>query len=139
MLAAAFWFLGVLFFYMMDGPTHIRDIFRGNTNWSKTTGVIQWQRPSGTRILGASVNEYQIQYTVDGKSYESRCYSMKDQRVQDKPVPVEYDPDEPSRSRMVGTRTTATPIYFLPIPVGLIALFGFCGCIAFLRLLRDLT
>ena len=69
--------LATVFFLVMDGVEFFRSIAYGTVEWVTVDGKVDWQRDSGTRSIFGDVDEFQVRYTVDGKEYTSRCYSVK--------------------------------------------------------------
>lgn len=124
--------VSLLFFFALDGLEHARTLFYGRVQWVATDGIVDWKRPSGTRVLGAMITEYQVRYSVAGTEYSNRCYSTGSL---DQPT-IEVDRQRPWRGRLQGTKFTSVPAGFLVIPLGILALLGMAASVTIWRGLR---
>ena len=100
------WFVfgfGMIFFWA----------FAGNADFSFITFRGAMQRATGrvleTKNTGASENERQVQasvyeFSVAGEPYRGTSYTTDAAASQGQEVTIEYDPDNPNRSRIEGMR-----------------------------------
>ena len=126
-------------------------VFAGNADFSFITFRGALERASGrvveSKSTGASENDQSVQathyeFSVAGQPYEGTSYSLGSGASQGEEVTVEYDPDDPSRSRIEGMRRNmfgawaAIVSIFPAIGLGLVVPFVISG-IKRNRLLRE--
>jgi hypothetical protein len=138
------WFVfgfGMIFFWVFAGNADFSFLtFRGAMEYA--TGRVVESRSTGASENDQSVQANHYQFSVAGQSYNGTSYSLGGGAAQGDEVTIEYDPDDPSRSRIEGMRRNmfgpwAAVVSIFPlIGLGFVVPFTLKG-IQRNRLLRD--
>ncbi|GEM_PF-4021132 len=126
--------MGILFTRICRGlPPGPDAVLDSRPALAKTGRLLRDPYPSNSRVNGRRPWVLEFTFTIPGgKEYKGYSYTFSRRRAASlalgrSNLPVEYDPEDPERARIQGTRTTFVPAWLFLIPGVFLAVTLFLG------------
>lgn len=129
LFTGAFGFVFIMLFSLADTVKQLSD----DGKWSTTAGTLQRIEQTNTTINDNRIYQYFFTYNADGRALVGSSYAPHNIMLSpNKPVTVEYKPNEPARARIQGMDESMLP-WWMFLPFGIPFIVGIVFVIIGLR------